>query len=1409
MKREGRLFKSLAGAMVLFLTAQTFTASFVLASEGDPFPDSEWEGFSEMDQGEAGRVGQRFGEAYQPGGMDDFDGWSTSGDEMTFEDTDGEPIDPNTLFSEEDQSASSAPTVDELKAASSEDAATKLGSDTARQQRDGGDESMAAEAFNAGREGASRPQPDVRNDPALQGTADLFAAMDTENESLATTMCNEPTSTEGEKVVCDSFHSRDTLCEATHDYETSLIEHISGPLNISSCGSGCVDVWIGKQGNNYWSGGSCTVFEEEMAFRVTKPQAITSAKLVQAHYDDHMQIYLRKPGLNGTPGQLAPIWQSAHGWSEAWASGAGCERSTTNVLQPNVSIDHDGLVTGSEEGSVFELKTRTAVGDKGESYAKIRIQYDPTQVIQSDGWKPSYCAEQAAEPGHTATCIAEPSGMTAGGCIDFNGVELCESHFPPEAKSIAGISPFCTNVQVSKESSAGGASETAGEQSCTAALSGKSNCAFLGSECVEENADGTCRISRDTYECGGSGSGFDCDVIEDVPDAFRECETEYVISDDGETATYRVGEEETCTIAKKLTECTMERDVDILEHEQSWSGSGQCFDTKEFSYVPDKTEVMIESVNSEIDVTTSDHTSASISQQPSSANGWETKVIANGPRQNYTDQHAANHYATDRYCPDEYSQYTEYYDDGTQEQRCRKAQVDSDDNILRDENNEIIYSTTGLIEEELYNCDTAPSETDGYGHIINNDWYVAGTMCYREVSACRTTSPPQLNFTVDFAGLYIEQEYQHFPAESDTGVDTCIWYPGDSDDPADVKSSDDWTSAAWSCDDAASRTLPAPPGWGNQVIGEAELRLLKYMYADDPYNSPHTVSEPGTDLKGGYCWRGHGVYNPDTEEAEYWFGETGEWEVYDPNPGGEKPEGWEPEGSFINDHENPDHVDNLQYNTCGDLETRVNSGECTFVREECVGETLTDSELTEEGVTDAKGHDNFCYISTRIYDCGEIVEVPSSEVSEVNTCESSVRCSGEDCFDFENESSSQEEFAETASYLHAAEQMAHDMSCTGVDEDGVPTGTENVTCSVFKGDDLECKTPVGSEIHNHDCCEQPTQIGFGDYLSALTAMPKLDAGIMSLEGGNPIKGAYTTLRDPAVSGFKEITKPLSSAMDSVSGAITENITTPAKEFAKGVVDELGKKMGELTSKLAGGAAKEGAKQATGQAVASEGLAEEGITDQIMNSGAGQLMQTVSGIYTAYTMAVLAVQIIWACEEDEFRLATDKDLKKCSYVGDYCKFKSAVGLCMEKREAYCCFASPLSRIIQEQGRRQFRDGTVADGSIPAPAGANSSSGFGSAKSPKCGGLTVEQVAALDWENIDLSEWIGMLETEDLMPSIDNLTMDGMTGSGNVFDVDDGQFVEDRSSVEDRTQSRMNGLPVDDIRQETSGDLDFAY
>ncbi|MEH0346398.1 hypothetical protein, partial [Vibrio cholerae] len=58
-----------------------------------------------------------------------------------------------------------------------------------------------------------------------------------------------------------------------------------------SCGEGCLEVWIGRIGDNYWSG-RCKVFEQAITLKVVNPDAITSAVLEYAKWDDYMQVWL-------------------------------------------------------------------------------------------------------------------------------------------------------------------------------------------------------------------------------------------------------------------------------------------------------------------------------------------------------------------------------------------------------------------------------------------------------------------------------------------------------------------------------------------------------------------------------------------------------------------------------------------------------------------------------------------------------------------------------------------------------------------------------------------------------------------------------------------------------------------------------------------------------------------------------------------------------------------------------------------------------------------------------------------------------------------------------------------------------------------------------------------------------------
>jgi len=103
-----------------------------------------------------------------------------------------------------------------------------------------------------------------------------------------------------------------------------------------------------------------------------------------------------------------------------------------------------------------------------------------------------------------------------------------------------------------------------------------------------------------------------------------------------------------------------------------------------------------------------------------------------------------------------------------------------------------------------------------------------------------------------------------------------------------------------------------------------------------------------------------------------------------------------------------------------------------------------------------------------------------------------------------------------------------------------------------------------------------------------------------------------------------------------------------------------------------------------------------------------------------SVAMMVIAELLSCEKSEQELALRKGAGLCHYVGTWCSSKIA-GVCLQRKEGYCCYNSKLARIIQEQGKAQL------------------GLSWGPAKNPNCGGLTVQQLSQLNFSNMDLSEF----------------------------------------------------------------------
>ena len=91
-----------------------------------------------------------------------------------------------------------------------------------------------------------------------------------------------------------------------------------------------------------------------------------------------------------------------------------------------------------------------------------------------------------------------------------------------------------------------------------------------------------------------------------------------------------------------------------------------------------------------------------------------------------------------------------------------------------------------------------------------------------------------------------------------------------------------------------------------------------------------------------------------------------------------------------------------------------------------------------------------------------------------------------------------------------------------------------------------------------------------------------------------------------------------------------------------------------------------------------------------------------------------------CDVQEQELGDWRAKKRCVEVGTYCAKKLPIIGCIEKKTTFCCFGTKLSRLLQEQGRRQL------------------GIGWGDVEDPNCRGLTADELSRIDMSKMDLSE-----------------------------------------------------------------------
>ena len=393
-----------------------------------------------------------------------------------------------------------------------------------------------------------------------------------------------------------------------------------------------------------------------------------------------------------------------------------------------------------------------------------------------------------------------------------------------------------------------------------------------------------------------------------------------------------------------------------------------------------------------------------------------------------------------------------------------------------------------------------------------------------------------------------------------------------------------------------------------------------------------------------------------------------------------------------------------------------------------------------------------CYAYSIEWDCGVDMDydAPASITFKQSCSSTAMRCMGTECHNTGGERN--EDMLRAMAALEMLDHIRSDLVCEETGDPPVNT-TDPCTLRVFNGTHQTCKVPIGHQLGlTPNCCEEGAAAAAGidalAYLQLIYYSEKLglfDAVIESVGGMGQLPG-LTEVFDKLSGVQQAISQTLLPAESPLSGIANElekgwaqmlvDNTGLFGEAIMGIMNQLAAALNSFLTDLFGSA-----------------FADSIITTGTFNAATGQwttlpslgpFLTFLSSLYLAYQILKIIGHLVFKCEEDELQLGIERKVGNCHYVGDYCAKDTFLG-CVQSNDSYCCFSSPLSRIIHEQVRKQ--QSLAVTPKIKRK-------GYKSAKHPRCKGLTMAEMSAVDWDQIDLDEWISRLQDAGLHPTTSN-------------------------------------------------------
>lgn len=142
---------------------------------------------------------------------------------------------------------------------------------------------------------------------------------------------------------------------------SDIISYNGGDGGVHSCaGDGCLELTLGKVGDNYW-GGYCDIQHQKVSFYVNMPERIKQAKLINARWDDWIKVAANNQTIYAHP---------YSDWDGQNIGDRTCEWSTSWNEHPN--IDFTNLI--KKKGKVdFTIDVQVAGNGEGYAYAQVLV----------------------------------------------------------------------------------------------------------------------------------------------------------------------------------------------------------------------------------------------------------------------------------------------------------------------------------------------------------------------------------------------------------------------------------------------------------------------------------------------------------------------------------------------------------------------------------------------------------------------------------------------------------------------------------------------------------------------------------------------------------------------------------------------------------------------------------------------------------------------------------------------------------------------------------------------------------------------------------------------------------------------------------------------------------------------------